>query len=304
MIFLHHCIKKNTFLAFYDMDIKTIKNTPISTVMNKLGFCIIRTNNSNVWYKSPFRNEKTASFKVDMNKNIWFDFGLGCGGNIFDLIMRIKECTFKEALHFLRNEFDSFSFHQPEQNSVSRQINKGKTYSITKVQPLKNTILIDYLKSRCLNISFCEKYLCEVYYKINDKKYFGVGFKNDIGGIEIRNKYAKLCLGKKWFTHIKNQANHVIVFESWSDFISLLTLYPELEKSHDYIVLNSLGILTAKLDAIFESYSEIMFALDNDEAGSKATKFYVDRWQNSLIDIRFIYPNCKDINDFLCKSNE
>ena len=62
--------------------------------------------------------------------------------------------------------------------------------------------------------------------------------------------------------------------------------------------------MLTKLDAIFQNYSEIMFALDNDEAGSKATKLYMDRWQNSLIDIRFIYPNSKDINDFLCKSNE
>lgn len=280
------------------MDIQTIKKTSIVTLMNKLGFCIIRTNNSDVWYKSPFRNEKTASFKVDMNKNIWFDFGLGCGGNIFDFIMRIKECSFTEALQFLRSEFDSFSFHQSEQNSVSRQINNSKTYSITKVQPLQNTILIDYLKSRCLNISFCEKYLCEVYYQINDKKYFGVGFKNDLETWEIRNKYVKMCLGKKWFSHIKNQTDHLIVFESWSDFISWLTLYPEMEKSHDYIILNSLAMLT-KLDAIFESYSEIMFALDNDEAGSKATKFYIEKWQNSLIDIRFIYPNSKDLNEHL-----
>lgn len=282
------------------MDIQTIKKTSIVALMNKLGFCIIRTNNSDVWYKSPFRNEKTASFKVDMNKNIWFDFGLGCGGNIFDLIMRIKECTFKEALYFLRSEFDSFSFHQSE-NIFPTKINNEKNYSVTKTQTLQNTILIEYLKSRFLNISICERFLVEVYYELNNKKYFGVGFKNNLDGIEIRNKYVKLCLGKKWFTHIKNQKNLVIVFESWSDFISWLTLYPELEKSHDYIILNSLAMLT-KLDAIFENYSEIMFALDNDEAGSKATKFYIEKWQNSLIDIRFIFPESKDINEFLCKS--
>lgn len=290
--------KKTTFLAFYDMDIQTIKKTSIVALMNKLGFCIIRTNNSDVWYKSPFRNEKNASFKVDMNKNIWFDFGLGCGGNILDFIMRTKECTFKEALYFLRNEFDSFSFHQSEPIFISRQINKDKSYSINKEQHLQNPILINYLKSRKLQIEICKKYLCEVYYQINDKKYFGVGFKNDIGGLEIRNKYAKLCLGKKWYTIIQNNNKKVIVLEGWSDFLSLLTLYPELEKSHDYIILNSLSMLT-KLDVVLESYSEIMFALDNDEAGSKATKFYVEKWQNSLIDIRFIYQNSKDLNEYL-----
>ena len=229
---------------------------------------------------------------------MFYDFGVGLGGNTIDFVMKLFNYNFKDAVKWLQNEFDSFSFHQLEPNFISRQINKGKSYSITKAQTLQNTILIDYLKSRCLNISLCTKYLCEVYYKINDKKYFGVGFKNDVGGIEIRNKYAKLCLGKKWFTRIKNNQSKVIVIESWSDFISLLTLYPELEKSYDYIILNPFATLS-KLDDVFESYLEIMFTLDNDEAGSKATKHYVDKWQNCLIDIRFIYQNSKDINDFL-----
>jgi hypothetical protein len=27
---------------------------------------------------------------------------------------------------------------------------------------------------------------------MNDKNYFGIGFKNDSGGYEIRNKYSKI----------------------------------------------------------------------------------------------------------------
>src|SRR5690554_3880056 len=114
------------------MDIKTIKNIPISVVMDKLGFCIIRTYSSDLWYKSPFRKEKTASFKVDSKKNLYYDFGEGKGGNVFDLIMQLKDYNFKEALHFLRNEFDSFSFHQPKQDLINREIKKSTTYKINK----------------------------------------------------------------------------------------------------------------------------------------------------------------------------
>lgn len=282
-------------------NIQELKKIPIINILNKLNIEAVEKKKDEFWLKGPWRNEQSASVKCQ--NNLFYDFGEGTGGNTIDFVMKVFSIDFKQSIKWLQNEFDSFSFHQPAENSVSQQINKGKTYSITKVQPLQNNILINYLKSRCLNISICDKYLCEVYYQLNNKIYFGVGFKNDLQGFEIRNKYVKMCLGIKWFTHIKNQTNHVIVFESWSDFISLLTLYPELEKSHNYIILNSLATLK-KLDAIFQNYSEIMFALDNDEAGSKATKFYVDRWQNSLIDIRFIYPNSKDINDFLCKPNK
>lgn len=280
------------------MDIKTIKNTPISTVMNSLGFCIIRTINLDLWYKSPFREEQTASFKVDSKKNLYYDFGEGKGGNVFDLIMRLKDCNFKEALHFLRNEFDSFSFDQPE-NIPPNKVDNKQNYSVTKIQTLQNIILIEYLKSRSLNISICERFLVEVYYQLNSKKYFGVGFKNDLGGIEIRNKYAKLCLGKKWYTSIKSKSNQLIILESWSDFISLLILFPKTENQFDFVILNSLSMLN-KLDNVYEEYEKVFLALDNDEAGTKGTQKHLEILGEKGTDIRYLYKNgSKDLNDYL-----
>lgn len=268
--------------------------------MSRLGFCTIRTNDSTLWYKSPFRNETTASFKVDSKKNLYYDFGEGIGGNIFDLIMRLNECNFKEALHFIREEFDSFSFHQPKQLFDAREINKGTSYEIHKELVLQNHILTDYLKARCLDIEVCNRYLIEVHYQVNDKKYFGVGFKNDVGGVEIRNKYAKLCFGKKWYTNIKNKSNQLIVVESWSDFISLLMLYPITENQFDFVVLNSLSMLN-KLDAVFDQYVKVFLALDNDEAGTKSTQKYLEIVGEKCTDIRYLYNNgSKDLNDYLC----
>lgn len=277
-------------------NIQELKKIPIINILNKLNVESVEKKKEEYWFKALWRNEQTASVKCV--NNLFYDFGEGIGGNTIDFVMKILNLEFKEAVKWLQNESVIFSFHQPEQNPISRNINKGKTYSIMKVQPLQNTILIDYLMSRCLNINLCTKYLCEVYYQVNDRKYFGVGFKNGLNGFEIRNKYAKLCLGKKWFTHIKNNQNKIVVLESWSDFIALLTLYPEIEKSHDYIILNSLSMLS-RLDVIFESYSEIMFALDNDSAGDNATQLYIKKWQNRLIDIRFVFKEFKDLNDFL-----
>lgn len=281
------------------MDIKTIKNIPLSVVMDKLGLCIIRTYNSDLWYKSPFRKEKTASFKVDSKKNLYYDFGEGIGGNIFDLIMRLKECDFKEAVHFLRNEFDSFSFHQPQSDIELKKKKNQKSYEIDQTKPLANFILIGYLKSRKLNIELCKKYLVEVYYQLNDKKYFGIGFKNDSGGIEIRNKYTKLCLGKKWYTSITNKSNQLIVLESWSDFISLLMLFPKTENQFDFLILNSLSMLN-KLDTVYEEYGKVFLALDNDEAGTKATQKHLEILGAKCTDIRYLYKNgSKDLNDYL-----
>jgi len=277
--------------------IQEFKKTPIINILRKLNIETVEKKKEEFWFKAPWRNEQTASVKCQ--NNLFYDFGEGIGGNIFDFVMRLKKCDFKDALYFLRNEFDSFSFHQPKQSLINREINKGTTHQINKEQVLQNHILTEYLKARCLDIAVCKKYLVEVYYQVNDKKYFGVGFKNDVGGIEIRNKYAKLCLGKKWYSSIKNKCKQLIVLESWSDFLSLLILYPKTENQFDFVILNSLSMLN-KLDTVFEKYEKVLLALDNDEAGTKATQKYLEILGEKGIDIRYLYNNgSKDLNEFL-----
>ena len=41
-------------------------------------------------YLSPLREERTPSFKVDYVQNLWYDFGLGEGGTLLTLVMRLE----------------------------------------------------------------------------------------------------------------------------------------------------------------------------------------------------------------------
>lgn len=50
---------------------------------------------------SPFTNEKTASFMVSPEKQIWHDFSSNKGGDIFSFIMEVEGVDFKEALQIL-----------------------------------------------------------------------------------------------------------------------------------------------------------------------------------------------------------
>jgi hypothetical protein len=43
-----------------------------------------------LWYSSPLRQgDKSPSFKTDTLKNLWYDHGLGRGGNIIDLVTHL-----------------------------------------------------------------------------------------------------------------------------------------------------------------------------------------------------------------------
>ncbi len=63
-----------------------------------LGFNPSKIRREDYWYLSPLRQEKEASFKVNRNKNIWYNHGLGRGGNLVDFAKEFYHCNVSEAL--------------------------------------------------------------------------------------------------------------------------------------------------------------------------------------------------------------
>ena len=49
----------------------------------------------------PFHNEKSPSFSVSRQKQMYYCFGCGAGGNVFTFIMEYENYSFVEALKFL-----------------------------------------------------------------------------------------------------------------------------------------------------------------------------------------------------------
>jgi len=50
---------------------------------------------------SPFSGEKTPSFYVSPDKNIWHDFSSNKGGDIFTFVMEVEGMDFRQALEHL-----------------------------------------------------------------------------------------------------------------------------------------------------------------------------------------------------------
>ena len=67
------------------MNTNEAKRIRIEEYLHSLGYNPVRRQGGNLWYKSPFRDEQEPSFKVNMERNLWYDFGAGRGGNIIAL---------------------------------------------------------------------------------------------------------------------------------------------------------------------------------------------------------------------------
>ena len=223
------------------MNIQEAKNIRLVDFLAGFGYEPVIQRGNSVWYKSPFRTEKEASFKVDLHKELWYDFGLGKGGDIITLAKEIYRT--QDIGYVLQCIGDKRAVLKPV--TVSCPFEKAyPAFQDLKIIPLANRILLTYLKERCIDLETARKICREAHFKRNGKNYFAIAFPNISGGYEIRNRYFKACIAPKDITCIISTPESRIcyIFEGFIDFLSFRLAFPSLEEG-DYIVLNSVSNL-------------------------------------------------------------
>nr|WP_302579659.1 toprim domain-containing protein [Alistipes onderdonkii] len=156
--------------------------------------------------------------------------------------------------------------------------------------------MLDYFMERCIDLDTARKHCSEVHYRVADKSYFAVGFRNDAGGWELRNRYFKGCTSKAPTTR-RGDYPTCLVFEGFMDYLSFLTLKRNPNPPHNIAVLNSVTNL-AKVVPFIASHERVYAYLDNDEAGRKATAELKATCRN-LSDQSVHYRPHNDLNDYL-----
>ena len=91
-------------------DLQSIKGISIADYLHARGIQPVKQYGSYALYNAPYREDYNASLKVDFARNLWYDFGLGKGGNIIDLVMLLQRCNAHEAMSHLAG--NALSFHR------------------------------------------------------------------------------------------------------------------------------------------------------------------------------------------------
>ena len=126
----------------------------------------------------PFHNEKTPSFSVTPGKQMYYCFGCGAGGNVYNFIMEYENYTFGEALKHLADragvelpkiEYSREVREKAEQRAELLEINKqAAQYYYYQLRTEGGKIGYQYLSGRGLSEETMRK--------------FGLGYSDKFGG--------------------------------------------------------------------------------------------------------------------------
>lgn len=114
-------------MAFYSDDIiEEVKSaSDIVTVISK--YVNLKRRGNTFVGLCPFHHEKTGSFSVSSDKQIFHCFGCGVGGNVINFIMKIENIGFKEAMELLA---DMAGIHLPTENHFDLEMSKDELIKI------------------------------------------------------------------------------------------------------------------------------------------------------------------------------
>jgi len=271
------------------------KKMDLTAYLTSLGHQPVEIRNVEYWYRSPLRNEQDPSFKVNQKLNLWFDHGLGKGGNLIDFGILYHGCSVLELLQKLDTDF---SLQQPAIFTTNKSVETENKIKILGDFPLTSPSLLRYLEERKIPLEIANEFCCEVRYELGEKIYFGIGFKNNSGGYEIRNPYFKTSSSPKDITTQNNGLEEVLVFEGFIDFLSFKATTKNLpEKGQDFVVLNSVSFFE-RARPFMETHKKIRLYLDRDTTGVNCTQRALSM-SPKYHDESTLYKNHKDFNDWI-----
>ena len=316
------------------MNIEEAKKLSLPELLAKLGHEPVRTrkNGYELWYCSPFREEKEPSFHTSFlgGKWIWKDFG-DKGGTVIDFVMRHEEYTaVSDALNYLNRSFgsggqrpsspkaapapDLFSFQQPPHREAVENFLE-REHEFLEAYPIKNPVIMAYLNGeRCIPAPIAKRYLQEVRYKHipTGKEFFGFGMKNQSAGWEVRPassryKFKTPLIARDITVILGTSAEHSTahIFEGMTDFLSYLVLTGAEQLTDDAIVMHSLSSYNRAASYIHaQNYEHLRTYLDNDKAGYQGTERFKADFGAKVLPQGERFATYKDLNLYLQAQRE
>lgn len=153
------------------------------------GYVRLQKKGSSYFGLCPFHNEKSPSFSVSRQKQMYYCFGCGAGGNVFTFLMEYENLTFVEAVQMLAEragvelpqmEYSKEAKERADLKSILLEINKvAAQYFYVQLKSEQGRNGYTYLKNRDLSdetikafgLGYSNKYSNDLYQYLKSKGY-------------------------------------------------------------------------------------------------------------------------------------
>jgi len=143
----------------------------------------LKKRGKNYFGLSPFRSETKPSFSVAPDKNMWYDFGSGQGGNAVQFLIEYEKISFAEAVRSLaeKHNIEIIEVGDEQQSNLYDQLyeihNLANLFFINNLSSKKGVKAKSYMKDRFfddtiikkLSLGFASDVWDELYNELKDK---------------------------------------------------------------------------------------------------------------------------------------
>ncbi len=176
-------------MPFYSDELKEEVRSANDIVDVISGYVRLQKKGSSYVGLCPFHNEKSGSFHVSQNKQLYHCFGCGAGGDVFGFLMEYENYTFQEAMEQLAARAGmSLPKHEPSEQEkreadyrsrlllVNREAGK---YYYMLLRSARGAHALDYFRGRMLTdqtmqkfgLGYADKYSDDLYRYLKSKGY-------------------------------------------------------------------------------------------------------------------------------------
>lgn len=193
------------------------------------GYVKLQKKGSNYFGLCPFHNEKSPSFSVSPQKQMYYCFGCGAGGNVITFLMEYESYTFPEALKILADragvklpevEYSKEERIKADRRSILLEINKlAANYFYYQLHQPQGKMGYEYFRNRQLSddtirrfgLGFANKTSSDLYQYLRAKGY-GDDILKDTGLVAVEERETHDKFWNRVMFPIMDVNNRVIGF--------------------------------------------------------------------------------------------
>ena len=288
------------------MNAKQAKQIRIDDYLARLGYNPKRADARRLMYLSMLtpNGEQTPSFQVSADGHAFHDWSTGASGSIVDLAMYIiGSHDVSAALAHIEATIGRISSNAASETSFSLY-QQQRFLAVVSAQGLNSPALLAYVNGRGIPADIARAYCSEVRYRIasSGKEFYSLGWPNDSGGWELRNRFSKVAAAPKDISTVNGLYNCTfLVFEGFFDFLSAVALRWFQPMEMNAVVLNSTALLERALP-LLQQATRVICLLDNDDSGKKATARILEACPLAE-DHTHLYAGYNDLNDYVMNNS-